>query len=34
MRWSIEVKYDRPYFNIWAGFVGLNEMVELGQIGV
>ena len=34
MRWSIEVRYDGPYFNFWAGFAGLNEMVELGQIGI
>ena len=32
--WSIDVRYDGSYFNIRAGFVGLDEMVEPGQIGV
>ena len=31
--WSIDVGYDGWYFNIQAGFVGLDEMVEPGQVG-
>ena len=31
---SIEVGYDRSYFNIGACFMGLDEMVEPGQIRV